>query len=73
MLRDSLRLLVGEMEADPDGHIRYKANPANLLEADGELRDGLVAGAGFEPAIPPGRDYEPRSAPPKAFGSRPVS
>ncbi len=32
--------------AHPNGRLRYKINPVNLLEADGELREKLVAGAG---------------------------
>ncbi len=50
MVRDGLRLFVGEVEAYPDGRLEYKTNPVDLLEADGESREALVAGAGFEPA-----------------------
>ena len=49
-VRDALRVLVGRLEAHRDGRLVYKANPVSLLEADGESRVGLVAGAGFEPA-----------------------
>lgn len=33
--------------ADPDGRLRYKINPVNLLEADGAFRTDLAAGARF--------------------------
>lgn len=49
-IRNALRVLVGRIVAHPDGRLCYKTSPVKLLEADGALRTGLVAGAGFEPA-----------------------
>jgi len=46
-MRDALQAVVGHLTAHPDGRLRYKTNPVSLLEADGELREKLVAGARF--------------------------
>jgi len=46
-MRDALQAVVGHLTAHPDGRLVYKTNPVSLLEADGELRESLVAGARF--------------------------
>jgi DNA invertase Pin-like site-specific DNA recombinase len=46
-IRESLRVLVGRIEAHPDGRLVYSTTPVSLLEAEPALRSTLVAGARF--------------------------